>query len=118
MAPIKEVDVEDGEEKIKIQPLDEEDIVLLKTYGLGPYAEAIRNVEQELKDKAQRVNDLCGACDAKPANGNQKDEEKGDGTDGAREEADTQDRGETRRKGVLGTQRGTKRYTPTCTGGS
>ena len=60
MAPIPEP-WEDGEDKEKIRPLDEDDIQLLKTYGLGPYADAIRTVEQELKEKAQRVNDLCGA---------------------------------------------------------
>lgn len=60
MAPIPEP-WEEGEDKEKIRPLDEDDIQLLKTYGLGPYADAIRTVEQELKEKAQRVNDLCGA---------------------------------------------------------
>jgi 26S proteasome regulatory subunit T1 len=39
---------------------DEDDIALLKTYGLGPYAEAIKKVEGDLKDIAKKVNGLCG----------------------------------------------------------
>jgi len=39
---------------------DEDDIALLKTYGLGPYSEAIKGVEADLKALSQRVNDLCG----------------------------------------------------------
>lgn len=58
MAPIAEDPEEEGEKKIR--PLDDDDIKLLKTYGLGPYAESIRSVEQEIKEKAKRVNDLCG----------------------------------------------------------
>ena len=29
-----------------IKALDEDDIALLKTYGIGPYANAIKNVEE------------------------------------------------------------------------
>ena len=39
---------------------DEDDIALLKTYGLGPYADAIKAVENDLKSIAKKVNDLCG----------------------------------------------------------
>ena len=39
---------------------DEDDIALLKTYGLGPYAEAIKKAEGDLKEIAKKVNDLCG----------------------------------------------------------
>ncbi|KAK7275482.1 hypothetical protein RIF29_16601 [Crotalaria pallida] len=41
-------------------PLDEDDIALLKTYGLGPYSTSIKKVEKEIKDMAKKVNDLCG----------------------------------------------------------
>jgi len=41
-------------------PADEDDIALLKTYGLGPYAAAIKQLEGDLKTIAKKVNDLCG----------------------------------------------------------
>ncbi|KAF9689851.1 hypothetical protein SADUNF_Sadunf01G0135400 [Salix dunnii] len=41
-------------------PLDEDDIALLKTYGLGPYSTSIKKAEKEIKEMAKRVNDLCG----------------------------------------------------------
>lgn len=43
-----------------IQALDEGDIALLKTYGLGPYSKSIKQLEQEIKDKAKEVDELCG----------------------------------------------------------
>mmetsp|Transcript_28808 Transcript_28808/g.54390 ORF Transcript_28808/g.54390 Transcript_28808/m.54390 type:complete len:428 (+) Transcript_28808:135-1418(+) len=53
--------VDDPEENEKPPPaLDEDDIVLLKTYGLGPYSESIKKVEKLLKDTSKKVNDLCG----------------------------------------------------------
>lgn len=51
-------DPEAKEEKIRV--LDEDDIALLKTYGLGPYANKIKDVEKDLKDVSARVNDICG----------------------------------------------------------
>uniref|UniRef100_I1KHK3 AAA+ ATPase domain-containing protein n=1 Tax=Glycine max TaxID=3847 RepID=I1KHK3_SOYBN len=42
------------------RPLDEDDIALLKTYGLGPYSTSIKKAEKEIKDMAKKVNDLCG----------------------------------------------------------
>ncbi|MED6204724.1 26S proteasome regulatory subunit 7 [Stylosanthes scabra] len=42
------------------RPLDDDDIALLKTYGLGPYSTSIKKVEKEIKDMAKKVNDLCG----------------------------------------------------------
>ena len=51
---------EPEEDKKVIRALDSDDIALLKTYGLGPYASRIKAAEQSLKDVAQRVNDICG----------------------------------------------------------
>lgn len=51
-------DPEAKEEKIRV--LDEDDIALLKTYGLGPYANKIKDAEKDLKDVSARVNDICG----------------------------------------------------------
>mmetsp|Transcript_4719 Transcript_4719/g.7421 ORF Transcript_4719/g.7421 Transcript_4719/m.7421 type:complete len:433 (-) Transcript_4719:490-1788(-) len=56
----KPVDNPDPEEDKKIIPLDEDDIALLKTYGLGPYSSSIKTLETDLKDIAKKVNDLCG----------------------------------------------------------
>ena len=43
-----------------IQTLDEGDIALLKTYGLGPYSNSIKKIEKEIKEKAKQVDELCG----------------------------------------------------------
>ena len=51
---------EPEEDKKVIRALDKDDIALLKTYGLGPYASRIKGAEQSLKDVAKRVNDICG----------------------------------------------------------
>lgn len=53
-------DPEAGEKEKPVRALDEDDIALLKTYGLGPYASRIKSAEQGIKDVAKRVNDICG----------------------------------------------------------
>ncbi|KAM7253606.1 hypothetical protein ACFE04_021760 [Oxalis oulophora] len=58
MAP-PEIEDELKDEK-NPRPLDEDDIALLKTYGLGPYSTSIKKAEKEIKDMAKKVNDLCG----------------------------------------------------------
>ncbi|KAL7599674.1 26S proteasome regulatory subunit 7 homolog A [Lactuca sativa] len=54
----------DIEDEIKDEknprPLDEDDIALLKTYGLGPYSNSIKKAEKDVKEMAKRINDLCG----------------------------------------------------------
>jgi len=40
--------------------LDEGDIALLKTYGLGPYTTKIKQVEKDISDHQKAVNDLVG----------------------------------------------------------
>ncbi|RDX89074.1 26S proteasome regulatory subunit 7, partial [Mucuna pruriens] len=57
MAPEHEDDLKDEKNP---RPLDEDDIALLKTYGLGPYSTSIKKAEKEIKDMAKKVNDLCG----------------------------------------------------------
>lgn len=41
-------------------PLDEGDIALLKSYGLGPYSSLIKTLEEEIKTNQQTVKDLIG----------------------------------------------------------
>jgi len=41
-------------------PLDEDDIALLKTYGLGPYANPIKCIEDDIEKIAKNVNTLKG----------------------------------------------------------
>lgn len=49
------------DEKVDIPPpLDEGDIALLKSYGLGPYSNLIKNLEEEIKAHQQTVKDLIG----------------------------------------------------------
>ncbi|CAL4895966.1 unnamed protein product [Urochloa decumbens] len=46
------------------EPLDEGDIALLKTYGLGPYSTSIQNVGKEIKNLTKKINDLHGIKEA------------------------------------------------------
>jgi 26S proteasome regulatory subunit T1 len=43
-----------------VRALDEDDIALLKSYGLGPYSTRIKAAEKDLKDLSKKVNDVCG----------------------------------------------------------
>ncbi|KAJ4950277.1 hypothetical protein NE237_027109 [Protea cynaroides] len=49
------------------RPLDEDDIALLKTYGLGPYSTSIKKAEKEIKEMTKKVNDLCDTGLAAPS---------------------------------------------------
>lgn len=51
---------EEEEEDVKRPPLDEADIALLKTYGLGPYSTLIKDREESIKKHQQTVKDLIG----------------------------------------------------------
>ena len=54
----KEYDKADDDAPVKA--LDEDDIALLKTYGIGPYANAIKNVEEDIKKYQEKVKELIG----------------------------------------------------------
>jgi 26S proteasome regulatory subunit T1 len=51
--------MQQDEDKIA-PPLDDGDIALLKSYGLGPYSASIKNVEAEIQKHQQTVKDLIG----------------------------------------------------------
>jgi len=52
---------EDVLEEEKAPPaLDEGDIALLKTYGVGPYTNSIKNVEKDIQKISKHVNEMCG----------------------------------------------------------
>ncbi|KAL3676787.1 hypothetical protein R1sor_026735 [Riccia sorocarpa] len=56
----------DEDDKLKEKtppPLSEDDIALLKTYGLGPYAAKIKKLENEIKAMSKKVSSLCGIRD-------------------------------------------------------
>lgn len=53
-------DYEDDEEKDAAPPLDEGDIALLKSYGLGPYSTVIKQLEEEIKTHQEKVKDMIG----------------------------------------------------------
>ncbi|KPI36220.1 uncharacterized protein AB675_8879 [Cyphellophora attinorum] len=44
----------------KITPLTDEDIQVLKTYGAAPYANALKNIEKQIKDKQTSINEKIG----------------------------------------------------------
>ena len=51
-------DEEDGNHVFRA--LDEGDIALLKTYGVGPYNKGIKNVEDDIKRLNVRINEVIG----------------------------------------------------------
>lgn len=51
-------ELEEKEKKINV--LDEGDINLLKRYGMGPYSENIKKLEEEHKTLSTEINKLCG----------------------------------------------------------
>eukprot|EP00920_Eleutheroschizon_duboscqi_P020150 GHVT01047992.1.p1 GENE.GHVT01047992.1~~GHVT01047992.1.p1 ORF type:complete len:476 (+),score=40.53 GHVT01047992.1:537-1964(+) len=50
----------DEEDKPKSRPLDDADIDILKTYGLGPFAQPIRTKDKEISELVEKINKLCG----------------------------------------------------------
>ena len=50
---------EDDDSK-PIIALDEGDIALLKTYGIGPYTIAIKDVEEDIKKNQEKIKELIG----------------------------------------------------------
>ncbi|CAM9516003.1 unnamed protein product [Sphacelaria rigidula] len=53
-------DYDDEEDEAPPAALDEGDIALLKTYGLGPYTTAIKNIEKEINESKEQVKELIG----------------------------------------------------------
>lgn len=47
-------DYDDAEDDAPAAALDEGDIALLKTYGLGPYTTSIKNIEKEINEAKVR----------------------------------------------------------------
>ena len=45
----------DEDEEAPVPVLDEGDIALLKTYGLGPYTTKIKQTEKEIKEHQEKV---------------------------------------------------------------
>ena len=62
----KKSEVKKGEEKKdeelneKAKPLDDQDINLLKRYGMGPYSAPIKKLEEENKEMVLKINKLSG----------------------------------------------------------
>lgn len=51
---------EDDEKETPVKALDEDDIIFLQRYGMGPYGVAIRQAENDVKEVLTRVNGLTG----------------------------------------------------------
>jgi len=49
-----------GDDDKPIIALDEGDIALLKTYGIGPYTQAIKDVEDDIKKEQDKIKELIG----------------------------------------------------------
>ena len=55
---VKDYDEKDDDKPIVA--LDEGDIALLKTYGVGPYTNAIKTTEEDIKKHQETVKELIG----------------------------------------------------------
>lgn len=53
-------DYDDDDQSAAPPPLDEGDIALLKSYGLGPYTVPIKEIEEEIKKHQETVKELIG----------------------------------------------------------
>jgi 26S proteasome regulatory subunit T1 len=53
-------DTEKPDAEKPVNPLDQEDIALLKKFGQGPYSSRIKSVEEDIKKIAQLVNEMTG----------------------------------------------------------
>ncbi|KAL6044449.1 26S proteasome regulatory subunit 7A [Balamuthia mandrillaris] len=51
-------DMEEKDQPVKA--LDAGDIALLKTYGVGPYAKPIKQVQEDITKITKRINEICG----------------------------------------------------------
>jgi len=49
-----------AEEPVVIKALDEAEIALLKSYGIGPYDKQLKKTEEDIQAILKRVNDLAG----------------------------------------------------------
>jgi 26S proteasome regulatory subunit T1 len=59
--PAEESKGKDKDKKSKpVKPLDEDEIQLLKSYGLGPYSRAIKTAEDDIAKLRKNVNNLKG----------------------------------------------------------
>lgn len=56
----KNVNSYENDDSKPIIALDEGDIALLKTYGIGPYTNAIKEVEDDIKKEQEKIKELIG----------------------------------------------------------
>ena len=57
--PMEDPELED-KDKGTPPALDEDDIKLLKTYGVGPYAQTIKGLEEDVKELSKKVSGSVG----------------------------------------------------------
>lgn len=50
----------EDEDEPATQALDEDDVVIMRTYGVGPYVEPIKVAEKEAKEYISKINKLIG----------------------------------------------------------
>ncbi|EGG23557.1 26S proteasome ATPase 2 subunit [Cavenderia fasciculata] len=58
---VNKEDIEDDMiNEVAPKALDEGDIALLKSYGVGPYTKSIKDLEDDIKKMTAKVNEICG----------------------------------------------------------
>jgi len=53
-------DYDDEEEEKEVKVLDEEDIAILRTYGVGPYSVALKKCEEDIKKHQELIKERIG----------------------------------------------------------
>jgi len=51
---------EDSDDDMEVQALDEDDVNIMRTYGIGPYLQPIKKVEDSEKEYIDKINKLIG----------------------------------------------------------
>ena len=60
----RNVNDNEDDDSVAPPPLDEGDIKLLKTYGLGPYTEKIKKTEKSIQDEISTIKKLIGIVES------------------------------------------------------
>merc|ERR1719502_1293038 len=50
----------DEESDAEVQALDEDDVSIMRTYGIGPYMQPIKKADEECKEYINKINKLIG----------------------------------------------------------
>jgi len=56
----KQSKLEDSDDEVEAQAIDDDDVAIMRTYGVGPYVHLVKKVEDEQKTVQAKINKLIG----------------------------------------------------------